>query len=811
MDSIKKYSDWLKIDLHIHSNYSTKTKDNDYKGNFSVDVLKSKLVENDVAIFSLTDHNIINLDAYKEYYEKYDTNTDPLLLLGIELDVEVDGYDGNKRRYHTLLIFNYSNHDNAKKISNKLEAKYNEKKLSEKNRVLSIDDIITLFPNDDFFFIPHAGNVNSIVTAYKNQIDVAQKMILLMPSASEKVAEKLRYKYNEGFNKKLTEAFQNKADHAYVEFTDNHNIEKYPCTHMGNDNKMHEFYYIKGSKNFETLRLAFIDPKSRIKSKQEFHVMRNVNNIIEKIKIIDNPKLEDNEISFSPHLNVLIGGRSSGKSLMMSILGNKIDTNIDSTKYNLNYDRIKIKTKLNNDFEEKTVISKDDVIYLKQGDIIKYFENNQLLDLAKDSEQLEMYHEAKKSFKEHLDLLKKCINDLLFVYNKCEIDKFPRFVLHNTAIEYISNSSFIFIYEQNKIADKYNNLSYKIQESEKLLIDISNNLASFNNNDLLELKNNEKYLTEELIKIISEKQLLINKKEKNNINKINFVNIVNNLIEEKNAQLDLEARQKQEAKQSLKHLKENIKEVFNNYFNLRKYCVDLENFEYGLMKEIKITTDVKLILEVSSNDNKIKNLFIEGILNGTQDSSIYLNILHLLQGEKSIKNYNNLAMKTLEKKIDSQLKIIYEKFDTPMDYLIYANGDTSKNNSPGYNSEKYLDIILKNPKSKIIFIDQPEDNLGNKFISEQLVKLIRDIKFNKQIFLVTHNPSIVVYGDAENIIIANNDNNLIKYKQVVLEDSNAQKEICRILDGGEYIFNMRSRKYNIKRILNEEEKEYAKL
>ena len=106
-----------------------------------------------------------------------------------------------------------------------------------------------------------------------------------------------------------------------------------------------------------------------------------------------------------------------------------------------------------------------------------------------------------------------------------------------------------------------------------------------------------------------------------------------------------------------------------------------------------------------------------------------------------------------------------------------------------------------NPKSKIIFIDQPEDNLGNKFITDTLVSLIRKIKFSKQVFLVTHNPSIVVYGDAESIIIAENNSNKISYKQVVFENQTSQKEICGILDGGEYIFDMRAKKYNIKRIL----------
>ncbi len=146
---------------------------------------------------------------------------------------------------------------------------------------------------------------------------------------------------------------------------------------------------------------------------------------------------------------------------------------------------------------------------------------------------------------------------------------------------------------------------------------------------------------------------------------------------------------------------------------------------------------------------------------------------------------------------------LFKLMENPKDYLAYKNDETSKSKSPGFNSEKYLGILLKNAKNKIIFIDQPEDNLGNRFISDELVSTIRDIKFKNQIFLVTHNPSIVVYGDAENIIIAENLENKISYKQIVLEDVVSQKEICSILDGGEYIFDNRAKKYNIQRILKD--------
>jgi predicted metallo-beta-lactamase superfamily hydrolase len=201
----------------------------------------------------------------------------------------------------------------------------------------------------------------------------------------------------------------------------------------------------------------------------------------------------------------------------------------------------------------------------------------------------------------------------------------------------------------------------------------------------------------------------------------------------------------------------------------------------------------------------IKDIITEMMIGSDTNKTVYQNLLLLVNEISKLKNYSNNETTSFEKKIRSLKKEIDKLLDEPKDYLKYQNGTSSKDNSPGYNSEQYLKIILNNDRNKIIIIDQPEDNLGNRFITTELVKEIRNIKFQKQLFLITHNPSIVVYGDAESIIIAHNDNNSIKYKQVVLEDKNAQKEICEILDGGEYIFDKRAKKYNIQRLIQEEE------
>jgi len=47
---MKKYSDWFKVDLHIHTDWSNKTKTNDYQGNFDIGTLKQKLIPSTIKI-----------------------------------------------------------------------------------------------------------------------------------------------------------------------------------------------------------------------------------------------------------------------------------------------------------------------------------------------------------------------------------------------------------------------------------------------------------------------------------------------------------------------------------------------------------------------------------------------------------------------------------------------------------------------------------------------------------------------------------------------------------------------------------------
>lgn len=97
-----------------------------------------------------------------------------------------------------------------------------------------------------------------------------------------------------------------------------------------------------------------------------------------------------------------------------------------------------------------------------------------------------------------------------------------------------------------------------------------------------------------------------------------------------------------------------------------------------------------------------------------------------------------------------------------------------------------------------LIFDQPEDDLDNEFIIEELVEIFRSIKQFRQVILVTHNANLVVNGDAEQVVVAENTNGVLKYTSGSLEAEVTNKAVRRILEGGDEAFLKRELRYNLK-------------
>ena len=113
--------------------------------------------------------------------------------------------------------------------------------------------------------------------------------------------------------------------------------------------------------------------------------------------------------------------------------------------------------------------------------------------------------------------------------------------------------------------------------------------------------------------------------------------------------------------------------------------------------------------------------------------------------------------------------------------------------STGQKCTAILPILLLDSDNPLI-IDQPEDNLDNRFIFENVVKSLRRVKQQRQLILVTHNPNIPVLGDAEQVVVLDSDG---ARSQLIKEGSvdGCKDEIVTLLEGGAEAFRKRGERY----------------
>lgn len=94
-----------------------------------------------------------------------------------------------------------------------------------------------------------------------------------------------------------------------------------------------------------------------------------------------------------------------------------------------------------------------------------------------------------------------------------------------------------------------------------------------------------------------------------------------------------------------------------------------------------------------------------------------------------------------------------------------------------------------------LLIDQPEDNLDNKYITDAIHKIIREQKEKRQLIFITHNPNIPVMSDSEENIFLNYDD---KKSKIDIHGSieEVKDSILNLLEGGEEAFERRNKLYN---------------
>lgn len=134
--------------------------------------------------------------------------------------------------------------------------------------------------------------------------------------------------------------------------------------------------------------------------------------------------------------------------------------------------------------------------------------------------------------------------------------------------------------------------------------------------------------------------------------------------------------------------------------------------------------------------------------------------------------------------------------DDVLEISMYDNGEPKpvESLSNGQKATALLPLILR-PLPYPLIIDQPEDDLDNRFIFQSLVATVRHLKLERQIIFVTHNANLPVLGGADRVIVMSMNGPFEANPPLVGTVDERAEEIIGLLEGGKDAFLERQHRY----------------
>ncbi|HEY9165695.1 MAG TPA: histidinol-phosphatase [Candidatus Kryptonia bacterium] len=136
-------------------------------------------------------------------------------------------------------------------------------------------------------------------------------------------------------------------------------------------------------------------------------------------------------------------------------------------------------------------------------------------------------------------------------------------------------------------------------------------------------------------------------------------------------------------------------------------------------------------------------------------------------------------------------------YRVPDYFEIFYKAKPLAEHSLGQRASALIIFLLSLKENDIIIIDQPEDDLDNQTIYDDVIRVLRDLKTKTQFIFATHNPNIPVLGDSEQIISCRYENKKISAIIGSIDNIDIRKHIVMIMEGGEEAFEKRKMIYEL--------------
>lgn len=758
-------------DLHIH----TSDNPDNPNVNYDLDLLVIKILEfnrNSEFLISLTDHNFINTKAYLKAKE-LGIN----IILGVELHIR--NYE-DCPAYHCHIYFDIEEITEAilDTINEKLNQLYPKKVIEKLDKSIpSIQDIINKFDSYEFMLLPHGGQSHA---TFDTSIPEGVKFDTTLEKS-------IYYNQFDGFTArgdvklgKTQDYFKRLGINEFVNLitcSDNYLPNKYP---NGKDENPFKPTWMLAKPTFNGLRLS-LSEQSRLLYADEKPKIWSEN--IKSIKHIkDNIEID---VELTSGLNVIIGGSSSGKTLLVDSIVKQLTKNTEISIYSqYEIDKIKIDNPsgmiphflhqnyimgiVNNVSEDKIedidiirrVFPGDDEIKESINNGLRLFKKN-IQDLVRNVKVLEEETETlSKIPKLSRLLIKRDVENNIFeklLPTEIEIENLK--FSPNRHSEFISNLEEI---------DKFLTTFPYISHNSTLIADLKNELE-------LSLEYSQKEKLARTI-VIEEKEnydiLLRTSDSEEQTKKQNFEKLLDSLKRYSKAYREFFKTIELISNYALKFGSEEIESMGHKLYIENAFVLNKEKFLETVNHYLK--------QGISDFNNITPNLFFNS---------------NFKKKSPKVQDYDDFEQRIFNS---------FEALNKKKYKIITDDGREFDKLSPGWKTSVILDIILGYDKDiSPIIIDQPEDNLATNYINKGLVNAIKKIKSKKQIILVSHNATIPMLADAQNIVLCRNENNKLIIKSSPLEGKIDGKDvvdhIAEITDGGKSSIKKRVKKYNLKK------------
>lgn len=651
------------------------------------------------------------------------------------------------------------------------------------------------------------------------------------------------------------------------------------------------YCWIKSDPSFNGLKQVLYEPKDRVRISPLMPEEKSNYHVIDRI-VIDDPDFSPEPIQFNDKLSCIIGGKSTGKSILLHNLALTIDKNQVEEKTEKSKTKTRVLTKVKVFWKDgevnETGVQNDShkIVYIPQTYLNQLSDENEekteidsiIEEIILQNDNARISHEQMlKEIREYKPSLDKRIYDAVQINEEIQsIKKEMAEIGSRAGIEKQLDG----LKKQKEIESKELSISEEdiskydtaVSELTKLNVQlqtIENDISIVDSivsvvipvetdkamsddvrKDISDAVSMIKEKADELwkeykLKIIQKYQT---KREKTVTDMRNSEIVVDELkeqVESNEAIAELSKRIQEEEQrllifrdydrkideksEELNEIISDLVQTFKRYDDIQeRYAASVNGEGSSLNEGSELTFSVLIPFRTEAFCQRIKQLFDNRVLKSKKD---IINV-----EDFNIDQFDETALEKLIKACLNQT-IPFSKSFTPesalrsildnwynVTYNVKMGDDLIDEMSPGKKALVLLKLLISLAESKSpILIDQPEDDLDNKSISDDLITFIKKKKIERQIIVVTHNANVVVSGDAEQVIVANQQGNTtpnnkfrFEYRTGSIEDDlpvyddsgtiihgilNAQgiqQHICDILEGGEKAFAKRKNKYNIK-------------